>query len=207
MEKVKTFVLGKSFYCRSDVTSLARLLLGKYLFTSLHQRITGGQIIETEAYAGVYDRASHAWAGRRTKRTGIMYEEGGIAYVYLCYGIHSLFNIVTNKKEIPDAILIRGLLPTHGIRDMEERLERKMTGNQQLQGPGLVSKALGITTHHTGLPLIKDLHESSIWVEDRGILVPDEDILTTPRIGVEYAGPHASLPYRYVWAEKKADSA
>src|SRR4051812_45478122 len=113
--------LKKSFYQRDDVVQVAKELLGKYLFTHIDGKLTGGIITETEAYAGVIDRASHAYGGRRTARTEIMYGEGGTAYVYLCYGIHSLFNVVTNKKGTPHAILIRALHPTHGVETILKR--------------------------------------------------------------------------------------
>src|ERR1043166_9259202 len=107
--------LGKEFYIRNNVVQISKKLLGKYLFTKRFGVITGGMIIETEAYAGITDRASHAYGNRRTARTEIMYGEGGIAYVYLCYGIHSLFNVVTNLEGIPHAVLIRAIEPTDGI--------------------------------------------------------------------------------------------
>src|SRR4051812_10859169 len=113
--------LKKSFYERDNVVQIAKELLGKYLFTKFDGKLTGGIITETEAYAGQVDRASHAYGGRRTKRTEIMYGEAGTAYVYLCYGIHSLFNVVTNKKGVPHAILIRALKPTHGVETILER--------------------------------------------------------------------------------------
>src|SRR5436190_15707600 len=113
--------LKKSFYQRDDVVEIAKELLGKYLVTNFNNKLTGGIITETEAYAGIIDRASHAFGGRRTARTEIMYNEGGTAYVYLCYGIHSLFNVVTNKKNIPHAVLIRAIHPTHGIKKMLAR--------------------------------------------------------------------------------------
>src|SRR5947207_949048 len=113
--------LSRSFYTRNDVVQISKELLGKYLFTKFKGTITGGIITETEAYAGITDRASHSFGGRRTSRTEVMYAEGGTAYIYICYGIHSLFNVVTNKKEIPEAVLIRAIHPTHGIELMLKR--------------------------------------------------------------------------------------
>ena len=98
-----------SFYQSDDVVFLARSLLGKSLLTFLDGKLTGGIITETEAYAGINDKASHAYGGRKTKRTEVMYREGGVCYVYLCYGIHYLFNVVTGKKDVPHAVLIRGI--------------------------------------------------------------------------------------------------
>ncbi len=174
-------------------------MLGNYLFTCIGDRLTGGMITETEAYRGVQDRASHAFGGRRTKRTRVMFEEGGVAYVYLCYGIHSLFNIVTNEKDVPDAILVRGIVPTHGRGTMGLRLRREVDPMTPVTGPGLVSKALGITTDLSGLPLVRMKNGNAIWIEDRKMGVPPDQISSLPRIGVDYAGPDAALPYRYLW--------
>ena len=96
--------LQRSFYTRQDVVQIAKDLIGKYIFTHFNGEITGGIIIETEAYEGITDRASHAYGGRRTARTEVMYADGGVAYVYLCYGMHSLFNIVTNIQGVPQAV-------------------------------------------------------------------------------------------------------
>src|SRR5665647_3851179 len=102
--------LPREFYTRSDVVQIAYELLGKVLYTSFNHEITAGIIIETEAYAGITDKASHAYNNRRTARTEIMYKEGGTAYVYLCYGIHPLFNIVTSVEQDPQAVLILSLI-------------------------------------------------------------------------------------------------
>ena len=187
-------ILPKQFYIRNDVVQIARDLLGKYLFTLFDDKLTGGFITETEAYAGVIDKASHAYKNRRTNRTKVMYYEGGTAYIYLCYGIHSLFNIVTNNKNIPHAILIRGIQPTTGIETILKR-----TGKQQLiadliNGPGKVSKALGIHFSHSEIKLFG----KPIWLEDRGKIITDENIIVTKRIGVDYAKEDASLPYRFL---------
>ena len=200
MEPSSGIVLNRSFYLGDNVTESACSLLGKYLFTSIDHQLTGGMIMETEAYKGIGDRASHAYGGRRTKRTRVMFAEGGVAYVYLCYGMHSLFNIVTNEREVPDAILIRGLSVTHGVVTIEHRLKRQVTPGRLISGPGLVSRALGITTALSGLPLIRDMDKDGIWVEDRGVVVPEDQITFSPRIGVGYAGEDALLPYRYVWS-------
>ena len=103
--------LKKDFYLQEDVMAISKQLLGKYLFTNINNRVTAGIITETEAYAGITDKASHAYNNRRTKRTEVMFAAGGVCYVYLCYGIHHLFNIVTNQKDVPHAILIRAITP------------------------------------------------------------------------------------------------
>ena len=184
--------LQRTFYTRSDVVQIARELIGKYIFTRFDGVITGGIIIETEAYEGVTDRASHAFGNRRTVRTEVMYAGGGVAYVYLCYGIHSLFNVVTNQKGIPHAVLIRGILPTDGITVMQARSGRPSLGPGSGSGPGRVSKLLGIHYSHSGIDLLGE----QIWIEDRGLDL-DGSILAGTRIGVEYAGMDAMLPYRF----------
>jgi len=187
-------VLQHSFYDRSNVTVIARELLGKILITSFDNEITAGRIVETEAYNGAVDRASHAYGNRRTNRTEVMFGKPGTAYVYLCYGIHHLFNVVTNKKEIPHAILIRAVEPTEGISIMQDRTRKKVLDNTLTRGPGNVSKALGIFTYHSGLDLVR----SDIRIVDDGFQYKKKEIAVTTRIGVDYAGPDALLPYRFI---------
>ncbi|HNW97548.1 MAG TPA: DNA-3-methyladenine glycosylase [Bacteroidales bacterium] len=186
--------LKKSFYLTEDVVALAKSLLGKYIYTNIDNKgITSGIITETEAYAGVIDKASHAFGNRRTTRTEIMYLEGGVAYVYLCYGIHSLFNIVTNKKDIPHAVLIRGIKPVDGIPIMLERCKKKSITDKSGIGPGNVTKLLGIHYSHTGL----SLQGNDIWLEDKNIKIQEKNIIVGTRVGVDYAGEDAKLPYRF----------
>jgi len=173
---------------------VANELLGKLLVTCFDGKLSSGRIVETEAYAGTVDRASHAWNGRRTTRTEIMYGEPGMAYVYLCYGIHQMFNVVTNKKDIPHAILIRALEPVHGIDIMLQRTKKKKADFTLTRGPGNLTKALGIFTHHTGMALLGE----KLFIADDGYKVTRKDILATPRIGVDYAGSDAELPYRFI---------
>ncbi len=186
--------LTETFYQGSDVVQISRELLGKFLMTCVNGQITGGIITETEAYAGTDDKASHAYGGRRTSRTETMYHKGGVAYVYLCYGIHHLFNIVTNMGGTPHAVLIRAIQPKEGInlilkrRDMD-RNSKKAVAN----GPGTLSRALGINTRDNGSTLCGD----RIWIEDRGMMIPSSTIVAGPRIGVDYAGEDAKLPYRF----------
>ena len=192
--------LPLSFYRQTDVIKIARDLLGRSLYTAYRGVVTGGIITETEAYAGVTDKASHAYGNRFTERTRIMYRDGGCAYVYLCYGIHSLFNIVTNSEGTPHAVLIRGIFPTMGIDVMLERRGMKKAGVDFCKGPGKVSKALGIHYSHTGLPLTKSVNnndEMKIWIEDTDQIITSDQIKITPRIGVEYAEEDALLPYRF----------
>jgi DNA-3-methyladenine glycosylase len=185
--------LGIEFYRRSDVLLMARELIGKILVTNWNGIITSGRIVELEAYAGAPDRASHAYGGRITPRNKFMYEDGGIAYVYLCYGIHHLFNVVTNVKDIPHAILIRGLEPLKGVPLMLGRTGKETADATLTRGPGNVSKALGIDTGHTGLSLLG----SKLHISDDGYRYTSTEIFTSPRIGVDYAGEDALLPYRF----------
>jgi DNA-3-methyladenine glycosylase len=195
-------LITKDFYIRQDVVAIARELLGKLLLTQFEGKISCGIINETEAYEGIADRASHAWSGRRSERTEIMYRIGGTAYVYLCYGVHSLFNIVTNVEGIPHAILIRGIIPVDGVQHMLKRTGKKEILKNFSNGPGKVTKALGIHYSHTGFQLTEKPYrkfDSGIWLEDNGFPVNQEEIRVTPRIGVDYAGEDALRPYRFVY--------
>lgn len=184
--------LGNGFYERPDVLKIAQELLGKLLVTKIGGQRTSGRIVETEAYRGATDRASHAWNNRRTKRTEIMYCHGGVAYVYLCYGIHHLFNVVTNVKDVPHAVLIRALEPVEGIDTMLWRCGKQQVDTTLTAGPGSLSKALGITTALTGESLSGDV----LWIED-ALPVPKAQIVAGTRVGVAYAMDDAYLPYRF----------
>ncbi len=186
--------LDYEFYNRTNVVQIAKTLIGKILVTKFNNIETTGRIVETEAYNGVIDKASHAWNGRRTARTEIMFGDAGMAYVYLCYGIHHLFNIVTNAKNTPHAVLIRALEPLTGIDTMLKRRGKKNPDPTLSSGPGNVSKALGISTKHSGTNLLDNI----MYIADDGYKVTNKQILATPRIGVEYAGADASLPYRFI---------
>lgn len=186
--------LEQEFYNRADVLKISRELLGKVLITKFDGIITSGRIVEVEAYAGVKDKASHAYGGRHTNRTSVMYYPGGTVYVYLCYGIHHLFNIVTNIKDVPHAILVRAVEPMEGIPAMLQRTGKKKLDYTLTRGPGNVSKALGIGTKHTGGSLLQD----EIIIASDGFVPKKEDIAATPRIGVDYAGEDALLPYRFI---------
>jgi len=185
--------LGHDFYNRSDVVKIARELIGKIIVTRFDGKFTTGRIVETEAYAGVIDKASHAYGGRRTKRTEVMFGAGGHAYVYLCYGIHHLFNVVTNRENIPHAILVRAVEPLEGVDIMLQRTGKKRADHTLTKGPGNVSKALGICTGHTGYSLLSD----DLFIASDGYAPPDKVIAASPRIGVDYAGEDALLPYRF----------
>lgn len=185
--------MDATYFLNPDVLFLARDLLGKYIFTQIDGQIAGGIITETEAYRGTDDRASHAFGGRRTKRNEMMYAQGGVAYVYLCYGMHHMLNFVTNERDIPDAVLIRSILPTHGEELMLKRTGKSQCRPEITQGPGKVCKALGITMLQNGIPLFSN----QLWIEDRGLHYTEKEIITGPRVGVDYAGEDAKLPWRF----------
>ena len=146
--------LRVQFYKGTDVVSIARQLIGKIIVTNFNGEITSGRIVETEAYIGLTDRASHSYGGKRTARNEHMYAAAGTAYVYICYGMHHLFNVVTNAKDIPDAVLIRALEPLAGIATMLKRTGKIKPGNSLTRGPGNAAKALGISKKHSGLRIV-----------------------------------------------------
>ncbi len=185
--------LPESYYQGNDVVAISRDLLGKYLFTCIDGITTGGYIVETEAYNGVIDKASHAFGNKQTPRTQTMFSQGGISYVYLCYGIHEMFNIVTSVEGTPHAILIRAINPTEGLELMQLRRNMPVVKPNITAGPGSVAKALGISRKINALSLQSD----TIWIEDRGLSFPDSAIAAVPRIGVSYAAEDALLPYRF----------
>lgn len=197
--------LPLAFYTRPGVVQIAKDLLGKFLVTKINGQITSGMIVETEAYCGRNDKACHANSGRRTKRTEIMFQKGGNAYVYLCYGIHHLFNVTTNVDGLADAVLVRGLEPIDGLDQMLKRRSMKAPKSNLSAGPGSLSKALGITTTLYGQSLSGDV----IWIEDRGIDLDSKDTKAGKRVGVDFAEEDALRPWRFairnsLWTSKPA---
>ncbi len=187
---IKDKKLDREFFQRDKVEDIARDLIGKTLFTQINGKKTGGIIVEAEAYCGETDEACHAYPNKKTKRTSVMFEAGGLAYVYLCYGIHNMFNIVTNQAGKADAILIRAIEPQSGIHTMGKRRNMMERSKSLTSGPGKLTEALGIDLSHYGLPL----DGNTIWLEDNGI---DIEIGTSKRIGVDYAGKDALLLWRF----------
>lgn len=185
-------MLAPSFFRRPEVTAVARDLLGKVLVTDIDGKKCAGMIVETEAYAA-FDKACHAHEGKRTTRTEPMFGPGGTSYVYLCYGIHHLFNISTNEAHIGEAVLIRALEPLDGIEHMLERRGMPVAVPRLTAGPGALSQAMGIDRRHTALPVFGP----ELWIEDRGIMVPQQDVVIGTRVGVAYAGEDAYRPYRF----------
>ena len=186
-------ILPASYYQTDDVVGTSKALIGKYLFTCIDGLLTGGYIVETEAYNGIVDKASHAFGNRNTPRTSTMFKAGGIAYVYLCYGIHEMFNIVTSVEGQPHAILIRAIEPTEGLDVMLMRRNMPVVKPNITSGPGSVAKALGISRKINAF----SLESPEIWLEDRGLTFRNESIAAVPRVGVSYAAEDALLPYRF----------
>jgi len=184
--------LPESFYERTNVVKIARELLGKSLFTKVDGVVTGGMIVETEAYSWK-ERGCHAYGGRMTARNKIMFDGGGHAYVYLCYGVHHLFNVVTNREGIADAVLIRALEPIAGLKEMKRRRGELQNPIHLTSGPGKLTKAMGIDRNFNG----KFLLNHDVWIENIGETVNSKHIVVSERIGIDYAREDAMLPWRF----------
>jgi DNA-3-methyladenine glycosylase len=184
--------LPREFYTRPDVLAVARDLLGKKLVVPGRngQRVSG-IIVETEAYRGPEDRASHAWNGRRTQRTETMYGAGGTAYVYFVYGMYHQFNVVTNGEDIPHAVLVRALEPSEGLAVMRRR-RRGRSERELTSGPGRLCLAMGIDRKLDKADLLGD----RVWLED-GISISPRKIARGPRIGIDYAEKWIDKPWRF----------
>lgn len=190
--------LPATFFEQKNVVKIARELLGKGLFTKIDGVVTGGKIVETEAYSWK-ERGCHAFEGRKTSRNEIMFSDGGYAYVYLCYGMHNLFNVVTNTKGTAEAVLIRAVEPVAGVEEMKARRGELKNPYHITSGPGKLTKALGIDRTFNG----KYLRDTEVWIEDLGIIVKNKDILASKRIGIDYAGEDAKLPWRFTIKDNK----
>jgi len=185
--------LNTDFYTRQNVLQIARELLGKILVTNIDGLHTSARIVETEAYIAITDKASHSYNGKRTNRNEHMYGKGGISYVYICYGMHHLFNVVTNSKDVPDAVLLRAAAPLKGVEAMLARTGKKVPDRTLTRGPGNMSRALGIDKAHSGL----SLSGNEIYLADDGYLLPADAIGVSKRIGIDGAAEDALLPYRF----------
>ena len=184
--------LPREFYTRSDVLAVARDLLGKKLVVpGRNRQRVSGIIVETEAYRGPEDRASHAWNGRRTQRTETMYGAGGTAYVYFVYGMYNQFNVVTNAQDIPHAVLVRALEPSEGLAIMRRR-RRGRSEYELTSGPGRLCLAMGIDRKLDKADLLGD----RVWLED-GMAISPGQIARGPRIGIDYAEKWIDKPWRF----------
>ena len=188
----KTKKLPRDFYTRANVLEISRDLLGKLLVVPDETgRRVSGMIVEVEAYRGPEDRASHAYGGRRTKRTETMYGEGGSAYVYFVYGMYNQFNVVTNVRDTPHAILVRALEPVEGIETM--RIRRHSHADRNLtSGPGKLCLAMGIDRQLDNA----DLLGNRVWIEEFETISRFK-IARGPRIGIDYAEEWIDKPWRF----------
>ena len=184
--------VARGFYTQPDVVAVARHLLGRLLVVPARGgRRVSGLIVETEAYRGPADRASHAYGGRRTLRTETMYGRGGTAYVYFVYGMYHQFNVVTGRADVPHAVLVRALEPVEGVALMRRRRgggpDRTLTS-----GPGKLCVALGIDRRLDAA----DLRGDRIWIEE-GRPARPAAIASGPRVGIDYAGEWVARPWRF----------
>lgn len=187
--------LHATFYQSPDVLTLCKDLIGKVLVSRVDSLLTSGIIVEAEAYRAPDDSACHAFGDRRTERTEVMFAPGGVAYIYICYGIHHLFNVVTGPGNSAHAILIRALEPLEGIDIMLERRKMHKVEPKITKGPGALSMAMGFDRSMSGQSLVTS--NSLFYIEDRNIQCTEDKIATGPRIGCERAGVSASWPWRY----------
>lgn len=185
--------LPRSFYI-DDTVTIARALLG----CVLHRRLDDGtllaaRIVETEAYLGANDMASHARRGLRSERNASMYLEGGHAYVYFTYGMHFCLNVVTQESDVAEAVLLRAAEPLRGIDAMRERRPKAKKDHELMNGPGKICMALGIDRKLDG----ESLRGDTLWIASRDIEVGDDDIAVSPRIGIDNSGESAAWPLRF----------
>lgn len=185
-------LLDKQWFERSTL-NVARDLLGCVLVCNSQNVTTSGRIVEVEAYCGPEDRGSHSYGGRMTHRNCAMFGPAGFAYVYRIYGMYWCFNITTDRSDRPHAVLIRALEPVSGLNFMRERSPKIKRDSDLCKGPGRLCRAMGITGEHYGVCVYENMQR--LFVE-AGKLHSHEIIAATPRIGIDYAGDHASLPWR-----------
>lgn len=199
-------LLKRSFFTRLDVVQIAKDLLGKYLVSNIDGTYTSGIIVETEAYRAPDDKGCHAYQNKLTERTSTMFEIGGTSYVYICYGIHNLFNVVTGPKGVAHAVLIRAIEPVEGVERMLLRRNFDSLKKELVNGPGKFTRAMNITKKQNGISLLSK--ENQLWLEDRGIKLQSKDIVEGPRVGMGKSVAECSnWPWRYrikgnKWASK-----
>lgn len=186
-------IIPQSFYLREDTLTIAKELLGKYVFTKINGIITGGMIVETEAYLGVTDASCHSFNNRKSTKNATMYEQGGVAYMYICYGIHDMLNLVTGPINESHVVLIRAIEPTIGMELMMER-RGNVAIKKLTNGPGSLAKALGLNKSFDRESLISN----RLWLEDQGVIIEPHKIKETPRIGINCPEPFLSAPWRYL---------
>lgn len=189
--------LDKTFY-RRDTLLVAKELLGKKLVHKINDRILSGIIVETEAYMGIQDKAAHSYGGRKTERTKVMFEAGGVSYIYFIYGLYYCFNVVTAEEGIPQAVLIRALQPVEGIEDMAllrvNKNIKELTKKQIINianGPAKLCSALKLDKTLNAVNLTSDI----LYIED--VNYNNFEIVETTRIGIDYAEEAKDYPWRF----------
>lgn len=181
-------IISKDFYNRSAL-DVAKDLLGKVLVREVDGKVLKGKIVETEAYIGSIDKACHAYNGRRTKRTEILYEDAGVSYIYFIYGLYHCFNVVTNKKDIAEAVLIRGIEPINGLDYISNiRYNKKYDELTKAQLKNLTNGPSKLCLAYL---LNKDLNAVKLY-EKGQVYITDEnneefEIVESKRIGIDYA--------------------
>jgi DNA-3-methyladenine glycosylase len=194
MTNKQALALPTAFYQRPDVLTIARDLLGKHVFTRIDGELTGGRIVETEAYRHEGDPSITLHLQRKAKQAQALYQPGGHAYLYTVYRVHTLFNITVNDAAHPDAVLIRAIEPLEGLDIMQRRRGLTKVARNLTAGPGVLSQALGLTPALNG----ELVTGPQIWFEDAGETIADENVLASSRVGLEYAGAEAvALPWRF----------
>jgi DNA-3-methyladenine glycosylase len=186
--------LNLRFFLRGDVLAVAREMLGKHVFTCIDGELTGGRIVETEAYRHEGDPSITLHLQRKRKQAEALYQPGGHAYLYTVYRVHTLFNITVNDAAHPDAVLIRAIEPLQGVEIMLRRRGLAKLARNLTAGPGVLSQALGLTPALNG-ELVTGPH---IWLAEAGESIAEENVLASSRVGLEYAGEEAvALPWRF----------
>ena len=187
-------ILNRDFDIKDGVI-LAKDLLGKILVKEIDGVLYKGRIVETEAYMGVIDKACHSYNNRRTKKTEAMYREGGYSYIYLIYGMYYCFNVTASIKDNPEAVLIRALEPLEN-KDLMLKIRKVKREIDIANGPGKLTKALGITSNDNNIDLTLG---KNIWIEDDGYL-PNK-ITETTRVGIDYAEEFKEKLWRFYISE------
>lgn len=187
-------LLSRSFYTRHDVIQISKDLLGKRLVSTIDNKVTVGKIVETEAYRAPDDKACHAYGNRLTDRTRTMFDEGGVAYVYICYGIHHLFNVVTADSGMAHAVLIRAVEPLDGKEIMQQRRQMSFSRKEICNGPGKFTRAMGIEKPVNGCQLWT--RKSPVYIE-HGDTIGPEQIIEGPRVGMATAEECSNWPWRF----------
>lgn len=189
-----TVPLSRAYYQNQSTLFITQDLLGKLLVAEVEKgKRTIGRVVETEAYLAPEDQASHAYQYKYTKRTATMFSEGGVAYVYLCYGVHAMFNLITREAGLPHAILIRAVEPLEGLEYMMERRKMHTVKRTLTAGPGCLTEAMGI---HRGLDATP-LDGNTFWIADDGTSPDPASVVTGPRIGIPSAGAYRDVPWRF----------